>query len=323
MSNSVKAQLTKLFEQAEELQLEERKDPGRFFFMRPSGFPYCGLRKLLDAPAFLDEGRYMGLAGAYFTSVGTAAHSAFQKYIGRLGTMIGDWRCSRCNQIEKFSTFSMCPTCKIPREYDELEIYYRNTVVGHTDGLLRLNEKKKGKPVYYVVDYKTSAFYKTSKTEKSKAKIFPLRSNVAQIKMYIVLLEAMYNINVEGYALAYLGRDLPLGKRGRHLVVVKLTDAEKKTCRKKLDQWVKLHRKVLKATTPAETVVIQKYKLCASHRDYMDNVLDEYNPCPIAPVCFNQKLLDKKIEKTLKHKVFPIINQAPERIRKILERRDE
>lgn len=318
----VHRQLTKIFDDAEELQLEERKDPGRFFFMRPSGFPYCGLRKLMEAPQFLDEDRLMGLAGAYFTSVGTATHNAFQKFLGRSGFILGDYVCPVCKDVKKFSTFSMCTKCKVPRHYDELELFYRNTVVGHTDGLLRLEPEKGKKSKHYVIDYKTTALYKLK--SKDAKNIFPLKSNVAQIKMYIVLLEEQYGITIDGWVLAYLGRDLPLGKNGRRLVVVKMTDDEKRQCRKRLDRWVKVHRKVLRVTKPGKQVeYIKKNKLCKSWDHYKDEVMDSYNPCSVAPVCFQPKLLDKYIEKRLKHKMFPIIEQAPPHIRKVLEKGDE
>jgi hypothetical protein len=320
--SAVHRQLTKIFDDAEEIHLEERKDPGRFFFMRPSGFPYCGLRKLLEAPEFLDEDRLMPLAGAYFTSVGTAAHSAFQKYLGRSGYILGDYVCPVCKNVKKFSTFSMCTECKVPRHYEELELFYRNAVVGHTDGLFRLDPEKGKKSKHYVIDYKTTALYKIR--SKSKIKDFPYKSNVAQIKMYVVLLEEQYGIEIEGWILAYLGRDLPLGKRGRHLVVVKMTDEEKRKCKKKLDRWVKVHRKVLKIKAVGKKLdYVKKHKLCKSFRHYKDEVMDEYKPCTVSNVCFDEKLLDKYIEKRLKHRVYPIIQHAPKKIRKMLETGDE
>jgi hypothetical protein len=290
--------------------------------MRPSGFPYCGLRKLLEAPEFLDEDRLATLASAYFTSVGTATHNAFQKYLGRSGYILGDYVCPVCKDVKKFSTFSMCKTCKVPRRYDELELFYRNAVVGHTDGLFRLDPEKGKKSKHYVIDYKTTALYKIRSTTMSKA--FPYKSNVAQIKMYIVLLEEQYGIEIDGWILAYLGRDLPLGKRGRHLVVVKMDDEEKRACRKKLNRWVKVHRKVLKIKGAGKKLdYVKKNKLCKSFAHYKDEVMDEYKPCSVSNVCFNEKLLDKFIEKRLKHRVYPIIEHAPPKIRAVLERGDE
>jgi hypothetical protein len=319
---TVHQQLSKIFDDAEELHLEERKDPGRFFFMRPSGFPYCGLQKLLEAPQFLDEDRLMTLAGSYFTGVGTATHNAFQKYLGRSGYILGDYVCPECKDVKKFSTFSMCTKCKVPRHYEELELFYRNAVVGHTDGLFRLDPDKGKKSKHYVIDYKTTALYKIK--SKYLKKQFPLKSNVAQIKMYVVLLEEQYGITIDGWILAYLGRDLPLGKNGRHLVVVKMSDEEKRKCRKQLDRWVKVHRKVLKVKGPGKKAdYIKANKLCKSFKHYKDEVMDAYNPCSIANVCFNEKLLDKYIEKRLKHKVFPIIEHAPKKIRKVLEQGDD
>jgi hypothetical protein len=319
--SAVHKKIVALLEEAEELYLEEPKDPGRFFFMRPSGFPYCGLRKLLTAPTYLIEDRLANLASAYFTGVGTAAHFVFQKYLGRLQSIVGNWRCPSCGDIDRFSTFSMCKACKVPRHYDELEVFYRNAVVGHTDALFRVDPDKGKKSKHYVIDYKTSAYYKTK--SPTAHKIFPLRSNVAQIKMYIVLLEECFGIKVDGWCLVYLGRDLPLGKSGRHVVTVEVSEEEKRKCKKRLDRWVKVHRKVLKAKSLKDLPVIKKYKLCKSLKDYKDNVKDDYNPCPIEMVCFDEKKLDAFAEKRLgKYKIYPLIEQAPSKIRKILDKGD-
>lgn len=313
--SEVHALLTKLFDEAEETHLEDHRDPGRFFFMRPSGFPYCGLKKLLDASTHFEDTKTSTLASSYFTSVGTVTHSIFQKFLGRQGSIIGDWRCPKCKDVKKFSTFSMCEECKIPRVYDELELVYKNTVVGHTDCLLKLKVKEK-KSRFYVADYKTSAWYKT-KDKKKASKIFPLRSNVQQIKMYVVLLEECYNIEIDGYVLAYLGRDLPLGKSGRHLVVVNMTDKEKRKCRKILHRWIKVHHRVLKAKHPSDVEYIKEHKLCKSMQDYKDNYSD-YEGCPIAPYCFTEKKLDAMVTKRLKKEWYPLIQHAPKEIRKTL-----
>lgn len=308
--------LTKIFVEAEETHLEEHRDPGRFYYMRPSGFPYCGLKKLLDAPTHFEDTKTASLASSYFTSVGTVTHSIFQKFLGRQGSIVGDWRCPLCKDVKKFSTFSMCKKCKVPRVYDELELFYKNIVVGHTDCLLKLNHSKEGTR-YYVADYKTSAWYKT-RDKKKASKIFPLRSNVQQIKMYVVLLEECFGIEIDGYILAYLGRDLPLGNSGRHLVVVNMTEKEKRTCRKKLHRWIKVHRQVLLAKSPKDVEYIKENKLCKDFQDYKENYSD-YEGCPVSPYCFSSSKLDSLIEKRLKKKWYPIIEQAPEKIRKVLE----
>lgn len=320
MTQDVHKLLSDLFDKAEELHLEEEhRSADRFFFMRPSGFPYCGLRKLLTAPTFFEDSATSTLASSYFTGVGTATHSIFQKFLGRMGTIVGDWRCPKCKDVKRFSTYSACTDCQKPRVYDELELVYQNIVVGHTDCLFKISGKKeKGKPRYYVVDYKTSAYYKTKDKKRAK-NIFPLRSNVQQIEMYVVLLEDCFGIEIEGYSLAYLGRDLPLGKSGRHLVVVKMTDKQKLKCRKKLKRWIKCHRKVLTARKPEDVEYLKENKLCASMQDYKDNY-HEYEGCNISPYCFNEKKLDDLIKRRMKLQWYPLIRQAPERIKKVLEK---
>lgn len=306
-----KALLHKLMDDAEAEIVDHPITSDRFFYMRPSGFPYCGLRKLLTAPRILTEGQTSELAGAYFTSVGTAAHTTFQSHIGRNKFIVGDWKCNECGKFTKFHTFRLCK-CGAKPEYEELEVKYRNTVVGHLDGLVKL--KMGDRWVYIVIDYKTAT---KSKIEKGRSDqtVFPYAYNVQQIKRYVVLLEMCYDIKVHGWALIYLNRDVPLGENNRNIVYVTVSKEEKKALKKELDDWVDTHRLVLKAHKLKHFKEIEARKLCSSARDYKDNWMNDYSRCPIEPFCFDSKRLSRKIDEVLGHKVYPLINMAGKQLR--------
>jgi hypothetical protein len=226
--------------------------------MRPSGFPYCGLRKLLTAPRILTEGQTSELAGGYFTSVGTAAHETFQSHVGRNRFVVGDWKCHECGKFTKFHTFRLCK-CGGKPKYEELEVKYKNTVVGHLDGLVKV--QMGGETIYLVIDYKTAT---TSKIKKGLTDntVFPYAYNVQQIKRYVVLLELCYGIKVQGWALIYLNRDVPLGRNNRNIVYVTVTPEEKKDLKKEMNDWVETHRLVLRAHKLKHFKEIEARKLC-------------------------------------------------------------
>lgn len=314
-NSDVEVLLHQLLDAAESQIVDHPINPGRFFFMRPSAFPYCGLRKLLTAPRILTNGETSDLAGGYFTSVGTAAHETFQSHIGRNTFIVGDWKCKECGRMRKFRTYKRCK-CGGKPVYQELEVKYKNTVVGHLDGLVKV--KIGDETVYIVIDYKTAT---TSKITKGRTDptVFPYAYNVQQILRYVVLMELCYGVNVHGWGLIYLNRDVPLGERNRKIVYVKVSDEEKKALKRELDEWVKTHRMVLRAHKLEHFKEIESRKLCASAKDYRTNWMNDYSKCPIEPFCFDSKRLEQKIDSVHGHKVFPLINQAPKQLRHALD----
>ena len=305
----------------DQVYLTEDLDPFRLYFLRPSSFPYCGLRFLLEFPTRLERPRVASLASSYFTGVGTVTHSVFQRYTAKLGKIVGNWKCRSCDTTKKFSVYSPCPKCGGEMDYIELELAYKKTVLGHSDSLYRFSPQDGNKSKHAVQDYKTTSKRRCEEDaaaeKRGKKRIFPYMSNVAQVEMYIPLLEHQYKVDVDYLSLIYLARDAPF-KYGRRIIVKYVNKKQKERLYKKLDRVVKLHRKVLKASKIEDVEVIKKYKLCKSHEDYKENWHDEYDPCPFQDVCFKAKALDKKIEDTFKHKVFPIIEQAPKKVREAM-----
>lgn len=304
--------------------LVEDADPFRLYFLRPSSFPYCGLRFLLEFPERRERPRLHGMASAYFTGVGTVTHSVFQRYTAKLGKIVGDWKCvsRKCGHRIQFDTYKPCPKCGSEMAYVELELAYKKTVLGHSDSLYRFTPKLGKASKHAVQDYKTTSKRRTDEDkvaeQKGNKRIFPYASNVAQIEMYIPLIEQSFGVEVDYWSLVYLARDVPF-KTGRRVIVKHVKPKQKASLYKKLDRIVKIHRRVLKAASKADTDVIVKYKLCSSAEDYKKNWHDEYDPCPFQTVCFEAKALDKKLVNTFNtHKVFPIIQQAPEKVQKAM-----
>lgn len=310
-----KSLLHKVMDEAEAEIVDHPITPERFFYMRPSGFPYCGLRKLLTAPRILKEGQTSELAGGYFTSVGTAAHTVFQSHVGRNKFIVGDWKCKSCGKFTKFHTFRICK-CGAKPEYEELEVKYRNTVVGHLDGLVKM--KMGDEWIYVVIDYKTATKTKIEKGRTDNS-VFPYAYNVQQIKRYVVLLELCYDIKVHGWSLIYLNRDVPLGQNNRNIVYVTVSKAEKKELKLELDRWVETHRLVLRAHKMKHFKEIESRKLCSSALDYKTNWMNDYSPCAIAPFCFDSKRLERRIDESFGDRVFPLINMASKKLRMDLD----
>lgn len=305
-SRNIRQSLEEDLEASEEIVLTERRDPLRYFFLRPSGFPFCGLQKLVEAPAyFARKDRDVTLGSSYFTGVGSSAHATFQAFLGATGKIVGNWRCPVCKDLRTFKTFKMCKCGGTP-QYEELEIVYKNTLLGHTDGIYRIKNKKTGKVTYYVLDYKTTAKYKIPQAHRH----FPIKGNVVQIEAYSYLLEKQFGITIEGWILIYLGRDLPLGKGGRHIEVKTLSDTDRSRIKKTVNSAVRLHRRAITAKSKQDVRDIFAEKLCKSELDYRKNWRDPYNPCPFESQCFTTKAEDKAIKLLKQTDVFPLIQHA-------------
>lgn len=310
---NVKRSLEQYLDKAASTYSAKDVDPFRYWTLRPSGFPYCGLRKLLNAARDLDTPRLHQLAGSYFMSVGTTTHEVFQEFTGLAGSMLGNWKCvyKKCGYVQKFCVYSRCPKCDSDVKYEELEILYKKTVIGHVDNLYRLDLKKGSKSEHAVVDFKTTSLKKINMTKSP----FPYGGNVAQIEKYVPLLEDNYGVTINWWALIYLARDAPF-RSGRKVIVHHLTDEEKERHLRILNRWVKVHRRVITAESAEDFDYVRARKFCRSEEDYNDRYRDEHNECEFRSKCFDDKMLDQTIETTrTKYKVFPLVNHVPEKVR--------
>ncbi len=292
-----------------------KKDPGRVYFLRPSSFPYCGLKKALAIDE-LEEDRQETLASNYFTGVGTTTHSVFQKFVGLTGKLVGDYKCintkcSKHNILNEFTTESICSTCKKSMLYEELAFKLKS-LLGHTDGILKFVVDKKD--YYVVIDFKTTSLRKI--WDDRKKKVFPYKGNVSQIEVYVTTIEEKYKIDISGHALIYLPRDAPLGRNVK-VCFTPLSTKKKEEMHKKLMRTIKIHSKAIKAESVEDFEVLKKYKMCKSVGDYNTNYKDDFNPCPHLSKCFSDKI-DKVIEKRLKDYSYPLLSHAPKKIQKEL-----
>ena len=290
----------------------EEGDPRRYFFLRPSSFPYCGFRKLLDAKKEIGAERVNTFSSTYFTQVGHTTHAVFQAFGALGGRMVGDWQCKACDKWRRFSCDNICE-CGRQMHYHELEIKYKGIVVGHIDNLFRLDPKMGKKSPHVMVDYKTTSQKKVSL--KPHLQPFPYMPNVHQIESYVPLTEAQFGISVDYWLLVYLARDAPF-KWGRALRGKHLSDDDKAVILKRIDRWVKTHRLVLQAKSKEHFERVERRKLCKNKEDYEANFKEEFNPCPHAGKCFTDP--ESLIATARKTRVYPIIEHAPKKIQRQL-----
>ena len=158
--------------------------------LRVSSFPFCGLRTLYKRLESKTEKFDAGKD--FYTSVGTAAHLVFQRFLGNKGKIYGNWKCrdSKCGNFEEFSNKAKCPDCGKEREYEEFTVTAFDHVSGHLDGVWKSSEGK-----YYVIDYKTSSS-RNLWTHRKRSAIFPYVKNKVQILSYCSLLEHIYDITI-------------------------------------------------------------------------------------------------------------------------------
>lgn len=293
------------------------QDPGRYFYLRPSSFPYCGFEKLLNAHKDLDAPRLNEFASTYFTEVGHTTHAVFQEFGGRAGKIVGDWECKTCKATRKFSCDNICD-CGCAMHYHELEVRYKGLVVGHIDGLFRLDPSKGKKSVHIVIDYKTTSKKKIElKGDKSP---FPYKYNIAQIESYVPLAEIQYGISIDYFLLIYLARDAPF-KWGRAIRGKFLSVEDKAKTLKKIDRYVKTHWLVLRATTRKDFEKVETRKLCKSLDDYTANYKGDHSECSHCTKCFTEP--ETLITKALKYKIYPILDHAPKKIKRVLQKAED
>jgi hypothetical protein len=250
--------------------------------LRPSGFPYCGLRDLWQQLNGGQEGEN-GFLLDYYGGVGTAAHTVFQKYMGATGLVVGNWKCG-CGKTTKFSTQNICE-CGNPMQYEELFMQNGN-LRGYTDCLLFLDGK------YYVGDYKTSSVKNLVKHRLEN--VYPTLVNREQVLAYCVSLEKAYKIEISGWFLLYIARDNPQD----HVVVGEPFGNSNRLREKAKISTYNLHYTIVtdllnrKWTTEDENYrQLVKERPCKNHGHYKDH-MGQWSSCPLgdSQVCWSKRL---------------------------------
>jgi hypothetical protein len=294
----------KVYSKALALELETKMEMRRNFELHPSSFPYCGLR---HAHEIIMNGtkrtRHLQGSGKFFTSIGTTLHEIIQEYIAKIDDpdikIVGDWRCQKCKKRKIGTKPPLCtPTCKV--KYHEIGVEYKKWTKGQIDLVLEVIYKNK--KYIIVVDFKTTSSKKIL-AHKSKA-IFPYTTNKKQIESYCgYLASPPTKYNVLGYMLVYISRDNPF----LTATVGKFVDIEKL---KKDNARMEDHFGRVMKLNSSEVGYLADNKVCTDFDYYEKNIKDQYNPCPLASICFNGRIKDTvtKLYRKNRHNVTDFLN---------------
>lgn len=308
MPNKLKADISRALSvmgREEYPERVENENSNRHKELHPSSFNFCPVETFYKLASHgLFNHRWESASFLFYVDVGTVVHSVMQKFMGRQFHVVGDWKCKRCGDTKKFSTFEeagLC--CGHKRHYEELGIKFRKTIRGHTDGLFKHNNK------FWLIDYKTSSIKSIAK-HLDTGKEFPYKSNREQIRSYLPLLEKEYNIKIEGWALIYLARDNPFTTAGHFIVTEVCTEELRKTYQKRMVRYDKQYDTMLDVEGSGEELdYLINTKPCACEADYEELFASDYDECPLKKICLSKdhsKLISKMNRLADSSKFLPI-----------------
>lgn len=283
---------------------------GRGPELRPSSFPQCSVKVWMQKYRGETLGHHIGerkFSMDYFTGVGTAVHEISQLFMGLTGVQFGHWKCLnvKCKHgkaacdikaadgtmikegklTRKFTTNNICPRCKLPMFYIELEVTYKG-LKGHIDGVWKIPKKLGGG--YWVVDYKTTGM---KKVEKGSEK-FPEKKHLSQLPVYAYILKKKYKMDIKGFSLIYMPRDNPFCFYEYNQP---WSDKWDRHSRKVIKQNVQRYKAVmsdLENDTFEESIY---HKPCSCEREYR-KTMHGYEDCPMLDVCFSPNKLRKRLK---------------------------
>lgn len=250
--------------------------------LRVSGFPFCGLKKAYEKMTFVPTAIPSDAGREFYTSVGTAAHLVFQRWLGQGGRIWGDWKCynKQCNHIVHFSKKRKCPKCKSEMEYEEFEVKAYRHLSGHIDGVYQSTNGS-----FWVIDYKTSSV-KNIKQHRKFGDLFPYAKNKAQIMTYCALLEEKYDIKISGWSLLYIARDDPYTIEVCSGVT---PEKAKKSILRKCKQYDEQWEVIQNLRTPADIEYLVETKPCKT-REFYNEHFKGFHGCPLEAVCFTRSI---------------------------------
>lgn len=258
------------------------------FDLRASGFPFCALRMayrkhLFETGKVKDEDSF---GKGFYTSVGTAAHLAFQRWMGVGGRIYGAWKC-KCGETKRLSNKSRCHSCGEEMEYEELTVRYGTYMSGHVDGVYRAADGR-----FFILDYKTSTV-RTTDAAKKDPTLLPYHGNKEQIKAYVALVEREFGIPIAGWVLLYIGRDNP--GYAFYPAFGLVSEKEKRERLAIIDQYDRHYGYLRKGLTHKRVIKLIEEKPCKDFDQY-EREYKGHNECPLAPVCFNRQRLEIAVE---------------------------
>jgi hypothetical protein len=296
-------ELNILFKQIARTSFADKRVPQ----FRVSSLPYCPLYNLYQS---LSQDQVQDYSTSFYTSVGTAIHETIQKHMALVDDKIpfGTWQCSRelkssaeesrkttiqCTHEMPWMTLHdaknkiVCPHgkkgCGNALSYKELTLEYKGILSGHTDMLIKVGKKT------ILFDIKTCSNYildgKISK---------PPIPYQEQIQAYAYILNKVYKIKVDYFAIVYVGREKSITNRDFPVKIFMRPYTRKlsKEIRKKLDLYVKRHRIRIKCkgVNKKSLEPLIEVRPCTSMKTYETSGMKaKFDPaqttCPLLGAC--------------------------------------
>ncbi len=172
--------------------------------LRASSLPLCeyyvALSDIYAGRADRPE-KLRGMMFDYYTSIGTLLHTILQRWMGKLGVLYGDYKCSVCKETIRgvLGEPSECSKgCKrVEWEYVELKLHEMlptaRLVSAHCDGLIRFPWMEEGH--YYLMDIKTTSLGSCPSPDKRFTKDYHQRYLVQTAIYHHILTQCGFKID--------------------------------------------------------------------------------------------------------------------------------
>lgn len=205
---------------------------------RPSSFPICGRLKAIERARTLalrePPRQRETFRNDTYLSVGTALHACWQRWLGRIGVLWGDWACQKvsssrdgnvetrlhCGGQARGWGPAMCPNCGGEMEYAEISFQNHKSipkairpVSAHCDGFTFIGDGKGapkdgaegGHSPDTVIEIKTtSKSHADSKSHEPKS-----TSHLMQASAYAQMAKMAYGLDIKHILYVYVNRDVP------------------------------------------------------------------------------------------------------------------
>ena len=262
-------------------EIQEKPDPNRSLFLRPSGFSYCPLRTWLQLPTAFSKRKKVDAAFAFYVRVGTVIHEVMQEALQTNGEFVADWLCLDCKHRHILKPpVTECQNCgsrKMKRCEHSIAL---GSLRGHVDEIFRY---KPGKEWAHIpIDYKS-----TSKAALAR-KTAPDKEHVEQLTSYGVALTKHFY--VAGALIVYIVRDNP---RVCKAFFVPINDQIVEDTVKTWREYHKKHVRMLKIETEAQALEMVEERPCKTK----ERQLAFCSRCSLSGLCLGdaQVLRDRAV----------------------------
>lgn len=270
------------------------------FELRASGIPICQwhacLSQIYEKIPEERPNESRGFKFEFYVEVGTVVHTVYQRWLGRLGFLFGDYQCLECKVMVKnhLGWPKSCPTenCKINKwEYVEIKLHdtIKDTDLksAHCDGLIQFPWMEENH--YYLVDFKTCSLA-TLPDPKTRLTSAYHKKYLTQTGFYHYLLEEK-GFKIDGTLFWFVPRDNPMKASIIHYNQAKMAE--------------KMYHTIMEEYRQAKEAA-----LTADFSDIGKACQDAFEKpdCPFHDICFSnsgKKILEKLITKT--HGRLPIL----------------